>query len=149
MLKLKLKPEALNDIEGIYEFTFANWGIRQAEKYQDELFEWMSRIIDNPQIGSVYYFSTGNYRKTQINKHLIFYRIEDNEEILHLELSLYLEDKQSFFVEWGEKYISTLVREVPDEYRFYRLNIDINKDSMNEFGEESRDFSIQELTELF
>jgi len=45
MLNLKLTPKALNDIEGIYEYTFANWGIRQAEKYQDELFEWMSRIM--------------------------------------------------------------------------------------------------------
>lgn len=82
MLSLKLTPKAINDIEGIYEYTFANWGTRQAEKYQDELFEWMSRIIDNPKIGSIYYFSKGNYRKTQINKHLIFYRIEDNELLI-------------------------------------------------------------------
>src|SRR6478609_1911877 len=32
--------------------------------------------------------------------HADFYRIEKNEEVLQLEVPLYLEDKQYFFVEW-------------------------------------------------
>jgi len=82
MLRLKLSPKAINDLEEIYEYTIANWGIRQAEKYQDELFEWMSRVTENPHIGSQYYFSKGSYRKSQINKHLIFYRIKDDELVV-------------------------------------------------------------------
>jgi len=47
-------------------------GIHQAEKYQDELFDWMNRIIANPYIGKAYNFSILPYRKSHINKHLIF-----------------------------------------------------------------------------
>jgi len=46
MLKLKLTPRAVNDLEEIYNYTFANWGIHQAEKYQDELFDWMNLILE-------------------------------------------------------------------------------------------------------
>ena len=77
-----------------------------------------------------------------------FYRIKETEEILHLELELYLDDKQCFLVEWGEKYIGTLVREVPEEYSFYRLNITINEAQNSENTDQSRDFSLEELTDL-
>ena len=76
-----------------------------------------------------------------------FYRVEALEEILHLELSLYLEDKQFFLVEWGEKYISTLVREVPEEFHFYRLTIDIN-DAIDAKSDQSRNFTLEELSDL-
>ena len=76
-----------------------------------------------------------------------FYRIEQQEEILHLELSLYLEEKQYFLVEWGEKYISTLAREVPEDYKFYRLSIVINELLESETVQ-SRNFTLEELSEL-
>lgn len=38
------------DLEEIYNYSFANWVINQAKKYKDELFEWMTRITDNPII---------------------------------------------------------------------------------------------------
>ncbi len=78
MRKLLLRPEALNDLEKIYEFTFYTWGQNQAEKYQDELFDSMNSILSDPEIGSKYYFKEGNYRKLNINRHLIFYRLEEN-----------------------------------------------------------------------
>jgi len=81
MLKLKLSPKAINDLEEVYEYTLSNWGTKQAEKYQDELFEQMTRIAHDSQIGSTYLFSKGNYQKFKINKHLIFYRIE-NEDLV-------------------------------------------------------------------
>lgn len=37
-------PKALNDLEEIYEYTFANWGLSKQKRYQDELFEWISRM---------------------------------------------------------------------------------------------------------
>lgn len=55
MLKLKLSPRAIIDLELIYEFTINNWGVSQAEKYQDELYECMQTISENPLLGTVYY----------------------------------------------------------------------------------------------
>jgi len=35
MLKLKIKPEAENDLSKIFECTAMNWGVEQADSYQD------------------------------------------------------------------------------------------------------------------
>jgi len=92
MLNLKLSPQAIIDIEDIYEFTFITWGIKQAEKYQDELYEGMLLISEKSEIGSVYYFKKGNYRKLLINRHLIFYSTIINDciiiRILHERMDL-------------------------------------------------------------
>jgi len=77
-----------------------------------------------------------------------FYRLEQQEEIIHLELSLYLEDKQYFLVEWGQKYIRSLSREVPENYRFYTLGIDLNSSLNEDNSDESRNFTLKELSEI-
>jgi toxin ParE1/3/4 len=82
MLKLKVLPQAVKDLESIYEFTLISWGFSQAEKYQDELYNYMITISKNPQIGSIYYFKKGNYRKLNGNRHIIFYRETNNEIII-------------------------------------------------------------------
>lgn len=92
MLKLFLTPEAELDLESIFDYTLITWGIKQAEKYQDELFHSIQRILRNPQIGSIYYFKEGNYRKLNSSRHLIFYRIENKKciiiRILHERMDL-------------------------------------------------------------
>ncbi len=57
--------------------------------------------------------------------HADFYRIETSEEVLHLELPLYLEGKDYFLVEWGKRFLHRLSLEVPEEFNFYELKIDI------------------------
>ncbi len=82
MFELLLKPEAEKDLIKIFEYTFYNWGIQQAEKYQDELYSGMEQILSQENIGKVYPFSTKKYRKIHINRHLIFYRVESNKCII-------------------------------------------------------------------
>ena len=92
MLKLFIKPEAENDLEKIYLFSIENWGLRQAEKYQDDLFEGMQLISKTPKLGKVYPFSIQEYRKYHVNRHLIFYRIDSKKceiiRILHDSMDL-------------------------------------------------------------
>ena len=57
--------------------------------------------------------------------HADFYRIKNSEEITHLELSLYLEDKEYFLVEWGKPYLRQLKREAFG-FHFYEIEITIN-----------------------
>ena len=78
MLKLLIKPEALKDLEKIYEFTFDTWGIDQADKYQNELFHGMNLLQENIELGKAYPYSKYEYRILPINRHLIFYRKEEN-----------------------------------------------------------------------
>jgi tRNA threonylcarbamoyladenosine biosynthesis protein TsaE len=84
--------------------------------------------------------------------HADFYRIEKNEEILQLEIPLYLEDKQYFFIEWGMKFSKRIMRELPENWSSYLLEIKINNNSSAasstmEVDDQTRNFSLYSLAE--
>jgi len=83
--------------------------------------------------------------------HADFYRIEKNEEILQLEIPLYLEDKQYFFIEWGMKFSKRIMRELPENWSSYLLEIKINKNtpsaSPSMEGDQTRNFTLYSLIE--
>ncbi len=76
--------------------------------------------------------------------HADFYRIEKAEEIIHLEMSLYLEDKTYFFIEWGMPHINQVHREIGDKFYYYDLEISLNN-STDENDDQSRNFKLLEL----
>jgi tRNA threonylcarbamoyladenosine biosynthesis protein TsaE len=76
--------------------------------------------------------------------HADFYRIKDREEIIHLELPLYLENKNYFFAEWGKKHFESINKELTDDFSLYLLEISIN-DSKSTDSIESRNFTLVEL----
>jgi tRNA threonylcarbamoyladenosine biosynthesis protein TsaE len=77
--------------------------------------------------------------------HADLYRIEKNEEILQLELPVYLEDKQFFFVEWGMKFARRLLRELPENFSTYMLEISINEGHADNVEGHSRNFFLYSL----
>lgn len=77
--------------------------------------------------------------------HADFYRLEKNEEVLQLEIPVYLEDKQYFFVEWGMKFARRLIRELPENWTPYLLEIHINKSAPNGDEGPSRNFTFYSL----
>lgn len=79
--------------------------------------------------------------------HADFYRIESDEDIIHLELDLYLEDKDFFLVEWGKPYLKTLQRFVSEDFLFYELDINLNEKKGQEDLEVSRNFELRALEE--
>lgn len=79
--------------------------------------------------------------------HADFYRLEKNEEILQLELPIYLEDKQYFFVEWGMKFARRVLRELPENWNSYVLEININTGNDQSSEGPSRNFSLSSLAE--
>lgn len=58
-----------------------------------------------------------------------FYRIKDPSEIYSLELSLYMEGKSHFIVEWGKEYINPLINEIGFNAQYYELIITPAEDS--------------------
>lgn len=79
--------------------------------------------------------------------HADFYRLEKNEEVLHLELPIYLEDKQYFFVEWGMKFSKRLFRELPENWNAYLLEIQINPSTTDTDEGLTRNYSFYSLYE--
>jgi tRNA threonylcarbamoyladenosine biosynthesis protein TsaE len=78
--------------------------------------------------------------------HADFYRLEQQEEVLQLEIPLYLEDKQWLLVEWGEKFARRLLRDLPEAWTPYVLDIAITKGAPE--GEEApRNFSLSSFHE--
>lgn len=97
MSDLLLSPQATKDLEEIYDYTLLNWNYKQAEKYQNEIFDAFQSIQIHNNIGTIYFYKKGNYRKLNINQHLIFYKLDQNNcivmRILHqrMNLNLHLE----------------------------------------------------------
>ena len=77
--------------------------------------------------------------------HADLYRIEKSEDILQLELQTYLEDKQYFFVEWGMKLAKRLLRELPENFTPYLLEIQIHQGGAESAEGPSRDFFLYSL----
>lgn len=65
--------------------------------------------------------------------HADLFRIEKKEELLFLEIPMYLEEKDYFLIEWGMPYLNELQRIIGDEFKFYQLNIEINENQSRNF----------------
>jgi tRNA threonylcarbamoyladenosine biosynthesis protein TsaE len=85
--------------------------------------------------------------ETKTVVHADFYRLEKQEEILQLEIPVYIEEKQYFFVEWGMKFARRLFRELPETWTPYLLEIKINSSSPESEEGLSRNYSLYSLHE--
>lgn len=80
-----------------------------------------------------------------------FYRIESDDEVIHLELPLYMESKQFFLAEWGMKYIKSIDKELPEDFNYYLLEISVNENIHDENSDKavfSRNFSLYGVSDL-
>jgi toxin ParE1/3/4 len=73
---IRISPKAEEDLEQIYEYTADRWGLSQAEKYQDLLFDAFTRISSHNLIGKAFKTTAYDYRQVHIGRHLIFYRYD-------------------------------------------------------------------------
>ncbi|MBP5296390.1 MAG: tRNA (adenosine(37)-N6)-threonylcarbamoyltransferase complex ATPase subunit type 1 TsaE [Bacteriovoracaceae bacterium] len=71
--------------------------------------------------------------------HADLFRIKDAEELIHLEIPLYLEGKDLFLVEWGTPWQAALARLVEGPYHFYRLQISLTADA------QKRDYQLSSI----
>jgi tRNA threonylcarbamoyladenosine biosynthesis protein TsaE len=76
--------------------------------------------------------------------HADLFRIKDAKELDHLELPLYLEEKEFFLVEWGMPYINELKKMVGENFYYYELEMMMSEKSSE--GESSpRNYSLKEI----
>ncbi|MFL1781438.1 Type II toxin-antitoxin system RelE/ParE family toxin [Candidatus Hepatincolaceae symbiont of Richtersius coronifer] len=78
---IEISQSAKRDLEGIWNYTYDTFGVKQANKYYLELEEGFTTLSMHPHIGiSCDYIEIG-YRKYFINNHVIFYRIQEVDTI--------------------------------------------------------------------
>jgi tRNA threonylcarbamoyladenosine biosynthesis protein TsaE len=75
--------------------------------------------------------------------HADFYRLKNIGELEHLELSMYLEGKDIFLVEWGREFVQGLLRELPENIFCYEIQIDFMENNANS----SRHYQLNQITE--
>lgn len=93
MAKYKFTNKAVYDLTQIWNYTVNKWSEDQADKYYNMLLENCKEVAGNPDLGKLYSEVTKNLLGFKAGRHIIFYRmIDDNEveitRILHEQMDI-------------------------------------------------------------
>ncbi|MET0463821.1 MAG: type II toxin-antitoxin system RelE/ParE family toxin [Chitinophagaceae bacterium] len=80
----EISNAAKNDLENIWQYTFENWSIDQADLYVSLILKEMELLGNRPGSGRDFGHIRKNYRSSRIKSHTIFYRTIDNAT--HIEI---------------------------------------------------------------
>ncbi len=90
MVKIVKSPHAESDLENIWLYSFEKWGEKQADHYYDALLNGINHLAENPLLGKSRDQIRQGYRSLQINRHVIYYRIQadiiDIVRVLHEQM---------------------------------------------------------------
>ncbi len=85
MPKFVLTPPAEESLIEISKYTKENWGVDKQKKYMKSFYECFNRIALSPSIGKKRDEISKGLRSYNSQKHVIFYRI-DNDNIIILNI---------------------------------------------------------------
>ncbi len=87
MSPVDLSPKAKSDLSDIWDYTLAEWGIDQAEKYVRKLWAAMQTQARDPSTSTEISDVRKGYRKLRSGSHVIFFKLAgdgiDVVRILH------------------------------------------------------------------
>jgi toxin ParE1/3/4 len=88
MAKFKLSNRAVEDLAGIWDYTFDKWSEKQADKYYDLLIASCQDLANNPEFGKNYEIGIEGVFGFKSGEHIIFFiELQKNEieivRILH------------------------------------------------------------------
>jgi toxin ParE1/3/4 len=88
--RLVKKPLAESDLIDIWLYSFDTWGEAQANKYIKTLDSNLAKLLRNPLLGKSRDHLRARYRSVQIERHVVFYRVTENElelvRVLHVSM---------------------------------------------------------------
>ena len=87
MAKYHLTNKVVEDLTNIWEYTVDTWSERQADDYYNMLIASFQKITENPRLFGLKYeeIAEGLYGY-RANKHIIFYRILADGDILVIRI---------------------------------------------------------------
>lgn len=71
----RLTPEAHRDMEAIWLYTLAEWGLEQANRYTDDLIEAFGQLTASPKMATSCGHIRKGYRRSRVRRHSIYFRI--------------------------------------------------------------------------
>jgi toxin ParE1/3/4 len=81
MATFKFTNKAVNDLSDIWNYTFETWSESQADNYYRLLINACTAIAKKPEIGKVYPEIYPDLMGKLISKHVIFYRVIEDQTI--------------------------------------------------------------------
>jgi len=75
MAEYRLSPAAERDLEKVWEFTYREWGLEQAEQYTDVLTTACQTLAESPNSAPVCDHIRKGYRRRSVHPHVIYFRI--------------------------------------------------------------------------
>jgi toxin ParE1/3/4 len=86
MARYRLTNLAVKDLADIWNYTFDEWSERQADFYYGQLVDSFERIAVNPGAGRSYEEVRKTLLGIHINKHIIFYEMAANQEVVIIRI---------------------------------------------------------------
>jgi len=81
MAKFVLTHKAVEDLTKIWNYTFEFWSENQADRYYEMLILNCQEVANNPNLGKSYEGITENLKGIKANRHIIFYRTFDKNQV--------------------------------------------------------------------
>ncbi len=75
MAEVRLRPKARSDIDAIWNYTVATWGVQQARHYLNGLRDICTDLADNPELGKCRDELYKGLRVYPSGKRLVFYLV--------------------------------------------------------------------------
>jgi len=74
MAEFRLSPRAQQDLNGIFDYTVARWGLPQAMSYTDMIERACAEIAEAPQHAPSCAYIRPGYRRYTVEQHAIYFR---------------------------------------------------------------------------
>jgi len=93
MAKYRITHLARQDLNEIWEYTFNEWSIKQADKYYELLITSFNEIAIDPNCGKSYEDVEPRLKGLRIGKHIIFFELIDENlvginRVLHQKMEI-------------------------------------------------------------
>lgn len=79
-------------MEDIWDYTFENWSLKQADRYIKQIIKQIEKVSPSPEIGRPIISIKPEHRMIKVNSHLIVYKIENQilkvDRIIHEKMDI-------------------------------------------------------------
>ncbi|MES2095762.1 MAG: type II toxin-antitoxin system RelE/ParE family toxin [Pseudomonadota bacterium] len=77
MAEYRLSPRAQRDLDGVFDYTVAHWGLPQALRYIDLIEAACADLAEAPQRTQDCAYIRPGYRRRSVERHVIYFRQTD------------------------------------------------------------------------
>ena len=74
MAEYRLGPRAQRDLDGVFDYTVAQWGLPQALRYTDLIEAACAALAEAPQQAPACAHIRPGYRRRSVEQHVIYFR---------------------------------------------------------------------------